>query len=322
MSARDAAQARAALAHWGSLGAPLRLVWQSENVVYETTLRDGTRAALRLHRPGYQGREGIEVELEWCERLATAGVPVAQPIRAVNGRLTAGLGGRVVSCLRWIEGTPMGQADEPLAGSAVAARAVELGGLIAALHDASDAGACPAPFTRKPWDADALLGDQPRWGRFWENPALSVEERALLLDARELARGILAQARDFGPIHADVIRTNVMLGPEGMTLIDFDDSGPGWRLYDLASALIQSWGDPAMGQQARALVQGYAARRDLPADQARLLPLFVALRAFASAGWVITRAPGDATRGAAYAKRAVEAGQALLSGRPLWEGAP
>ncbi len=314
----DAEIAAEALYYWGSAGAPLRLVWQSENVVFETRLQGGVRAALRLHRPGYQGRGGIEAELAWCAELAAAGVPVAAPIRAVDGRFTAGLPGRVVSCVAWVEGEPLGAADAGLSGSAVLAQAGAVGGLIARLHNAIDAGA--APGGRRPaWDAEGLLGETPRWGRFWEHPDLTPAEANLLLLARRRAFEALAEARDYGPIHADVIRGNVILGPAGLTLIDFDDSGPGWRLYDLASALVQSFGDPLMGAQAVALVAGYRGERPLAADQAALLPLFVALRAFASAGWVVSRtAPGDARR-RAYAARAVAAGRALLEGRAPWE---
>lgn len=308
---RDLAMAQSALAHWGSLGAPLELIWQSENVVFATTLRDGTRAALRLHRPGYQGRAAIEAELDWCARLADAGVAVARPIAAVNGRMTAGLGGRVASVVQWVEGVPLGAADQPLAGSDVLAQAGALGAALADLHNATDAGAIPDPFPRKPWDAEALLGDRPRWGRFWENPTLDPEEAAELCAARDLARGLLPRAQDFGPIHADPIRGNVLLGPGGLTLIDFDDCGPGWRLYDLAGALIQSWGDPLYHTQAGALVAGYCSRRALPEDQAALLPLFVALRGFASAGWIATRASDDPPRQRAYAERALALGRHL-----------
>ncbi len=304
-TSRDLAMAQTALAHWGSLGAPLELIWQSENVVFATTLRDGTRAALRLHRPGYQGRAAIEAELDWCARLAAAGVAVVRPVRAVNGRMTAGLGGRVASVVEWIEGAPLGAADLPLAGSAVLAQAGALGAILADLHNASDAGAIPDPFPRAPWDTEALLGDTPRWGRFWENPTLAPEEAADLLSARDLAHGLLPRAQDFGPIHADPLRGNVLLGAGGLALIDFDDCGPGWRLYDLAAALIQSCGDPLYEAQAAALVAGYRGRRELPEDQAALLPLFVALRGFASAGWIVTRAAEDRARQRAYAERAL-----------------
>lgn len=312
-----AAQAQGA---WLSRGVPLRLVWRSENLVFVTRLATGTKVALRLHRPGYQSAEAIATELAWCAQLADAGVAVAAPVPTATGAWVAPVKGYYASCLHWIEGTALGVADVPLENSAVLWRAADLGALIADLHNATDAGACPAPFARAAWDAKALLGEAPRWGRFWQNPVLAAEEAALLAQARDLARQMLARATDFGPIHADVLRGNVMVEAGALRLIDFDDSGPGWRLYDLASALVQSWDDPALPEQVTRLVAGYRSRRALPDDQLALLPLFFALRAFASAGWIVTRAPEDAQRQRSYAARAVAAAQALLAGRALWDG--
>lgn len=312
--------AQAALAQWGGVVPSLQLVWQSENRVYSAQLRDGTPVAVRLHRPGYQDVAGIATELDWCAQLAAAGVAVAEPLRAADGGWLTELDGCAFSCLRWIEGVPLGLADAPLQESAVLARAEDLGVLIADLHNATDAGACPSPFARASWDGEALLGDAPRWGRFWENSTLLQQESALLLSARDLARAQIGAARDFGPIHADVLRGNVMITEAGLRLIDFDDCGPGWRLYDLASALIQSWGDPLLPTQAQALVSGYRSRRNLPADQLALLPLFLALRGFASAGWVVSRAAENRERQRAYALRALELAQMLLDGTSPWEG--
>jgi len=310
--------ARQALAHWGGRGEP-QLVWRSENTIFRAELPGGDAVALRLHRPGYQDFAGIETELDWCARLAAQKVAVATPLPADDGRLVIALGDQLASCVRWLDGAPLGDADAPLVGSAVLSRTADVGALIADLHNATDAGACPVCFERPGWTAEALLGDDPRWGRFWEHPALAPDERSDLLDARALARKMIVQATDFGPIHADVIRGNVMVTLDGLVLIDFDDSGPGWRLYDLASALIQSWGDPLMGAQAEALVEGYRSRRALPEDQAALLPLFVALRGFASAGWIVTRVAQDDPRQRRYVGRAVSLARDLLAGRVPWD---
>ncbi len=312
---------------WLSQGAPLQLVWQSENLVFATVLSSGVRAAMRLHRPGYHDPAAIAAELAWCAGLADAGVAVAEPLPAASGAWLAQVDGVVVSCLRWIAGEPLGQADAPLAGSAVLARAADLGALIADLHGASDgtqpaaqpAWARPA-WARPAWDGLALLGAAPRWGRFWENPTLTADEAALLRAAGQKAQSLLPLARDYGPIHADVLRGNVMAEGAALRLIDFDDCGPGWRLYDLASALVQSWGDPLLPAQAQALVAGYRRRRALPDDQLALLPLFLALRAFASAGWVVSRAPGDLPRQRAYAQRAVALARMLLDDASPWQG--
>lgn len=303
---------------WLCMGAPLQLVWRSENIVFGTILPTGTKAALRLHRPGYQDAQSIAAELAWSARLCDRGVAVAEPIPAANGAWVAQVHGLTFSCLRWIEGRPMGEAVAPLENSAVLARAEDFGALIADLHNATDAGACPVPFPRAGWDGPALLGESPRLGRFWEAPTLTPEESAILRAARAKALDLLPLAQDFGPIHADTLRSNAMITRQGLRLIDFDDSGPGWRLYDLASALVQSWGDPLLPEHARRLVAGYLSRRALPADQLALLPLFLALRSFVSAGWVVTRAPDDTRRQRAYAYRAVALARMLLEGGSPW----
>ena len=312
--------AQTALFAWGQTASPPRLVNMRENIVFEAHLKDGCHVALRLHRPGYQGRTGIETELRWCEALSAQGLAVPRPVRAVNGRLTGGAGNRVASCVEWLDGVPIGAGDQPLGPDAaqVNAQAEALGALIAQLHNASDA-APPTNFTRHAWDADGLLGEQPQWGRFWEHPALTAAQAALLQDARQFAQTQITAAQDFGPIHADILRENVLATPLGLALIDFDDCGPGYRLYDLATALVQGWRDPLWGAQAAGLLSGYRAQRALSEDQANLLPLFVALRGFASCGWIVSRAAGDDPRQIAYIERACDFAQHMLDGTPPWQ---
>ncbi|PTV95121.1 Ser/Thr protein kinase RdoA (MazF antagonist) [Rhodobacter aestuarii] len=312
--------AGAAQRAWLCQGAPLQMVWRSENIVFATVHGSGAKLALRLHRPGYQDPAAIACELAWCAKLADAGVAVVEPLPAASGAWVAQVQGMTASCLRWISGKPLGAADEKLEGSAVLERAEDLGALLAHLHNAADAGACPSPFPRAAWDQDALLGPAPRLGPFWENPTLSAEESTLLQQAREKAALMLPRATDYGPIHADVLRSNVMVEAGKLRLIDFDDCGPGWRLYDLATVLIQSWGDPLLGEHARRLVAGYRKHRALPDDQLELLPLFLSLRAFSSAGWVVTRAAQDPKRQRSYARRAVELARLLLKDAAPWEG--
>jgi len=321
MSERKAmAMAQTALFTWGQTATPPRLVNIRENIVFEAHLKDGRHVALRLHRPGYQGRAGIEAELRWCEALSAQGLAVPRPIRGINGRLTGGAGNRVASCVQWLDGGPIGSGDQPLGPDAaqVHMQAEALGALIAQLHNASDA-APPKDFARHAWDGEGLLGDHPQWGRFWEHPALSPTQATLLQKARAQARDQLAAALDFGPIHADILRENVLATHHGLALIDFDDCGPGYRLYDLATALVQGWGDPLWAAQAEGLVAGYRSQRALADDQAGLLPLFVALRAFASAGWIVSRAAGDDPRQIAYIERACVLAQHMLDGTPPWQ---
>lgn len=314
--------AGAALAAWGGAAAPPRLVTIRENVVFEARLADGRHVALRLHRPGYQSAEAIAAEMDWTAALARAGQPVPDPVPTAAGGWTAPAGDRLATCVGWIAGAPLGAGGEPLAGDPVALMA-GIGRLLAGLHDKTDALALPAAFPRPAWDAAGLLGAAALWGRFWETPATDDAGRALLRAAREAAGARLAamarQGADYGLIHADVLRENVLAGPRGLCLIDFDDSGWGFRMYDLGTAMVQNLDEPRAGEMAAALLAGYAAARPLPGDAGDLV-LFTALRAFASAGWILSRTGPDDPRRASHTDRALRMARCLLDGTAPWDG--
>lgn len=311
MSADEAARL------WGAVGTP-RLIKDRENTVYEIALADGARAALRLHRPGYQSLAAIRSELWWMARLADAGVPVPRPVPTRDGQLVAETPGRAASVVSWVEGSQIGDGATPLESDApvVAHRHDALGRLIARMHNATDDLSLPPDFERSHWDRAALVGDAPLWGRFWENPALTAAERDLLVTARATADAALARHEaegvDFGLIHADVLRENVLSDGGRLSLIDFDDAGFGYRGYDLATALVQGLEDPMSSVASLALLDGYRAERRLDAPPLGDVALFVALRTFASCGWIVTRAAPHDPRQRVYAHRAVRAATGLL----------
>lgn len=316
--------ATAALAQWGGSAAEPRLVKDRENIVYDVTLRDGRRAALRLHRPGYQTKGAVEAELTWMQGLAGAGLAVPEPVRTVTDGLTAVAGDRIVSVVTWLAGTPIGAAERPLDGGADAQETLmrRLGALIGRMHNLTDALGLPVTLDRPRWDAEGYLGEQPLWGPFWKNPAFTADERAMIGAARAKARGDLAdlagRGSDFGLIHADCLRENVLDDGRDLKLIDFDDAGWGFRSYDLATALFQSLEEPALPRLIGGLLQGYRAER-AGSDAGGYLQLFVMLRTFASAGWITTRAAADDVRQRFYADRAVRMAGHFLAGSAPWD---
>lgn len=279
-----------AAALWGArIQAELR---NRENAVYAIALPDGARAALRLHRVGYQNPAAIRSELWWCAELARAGVAVPAPVASTNGDHLRRLhGGRLASVMSWVEGTPFGEALVPLTGTRAeqTARHHALGQLLAQVHDATDRLTLPPDFTRPRWDIDGLTGENPLWGRFWEHPALSAEDAALLVRARDLLHERLtdhARQSALGPVHADVLRENILVDGDHLSLIDFDDSGIGFRLYDLGTVLSQDLYEPHHPALQQALIEGYASLRQ---DDFNMVPLFTLARVLASVGWAMTR---------------------------------
>ena len=276
-------------------GTPLRLIVARENAVFEMALADGTRAALRLHRAGYQDAASIRSELWWCAELAALGLPVPTPLPLPDGALLATLSdGRHASAIRWLPGTPIGAAGQPLAQPLPVQIDLHfrLGQLLRRLHLASDALTRPEGFTRPHWDIDGLVGESPLWGRFWEHPAASYAQCAAQFAAREVLRSRLArhaaQGGDIGLIHADVLRENILISRDEIALIDFDDSGFGFRLYDLGTVLSQNQYEPARDDLRDALMAGYGTQ------DVEMVETFTLARILASVGWTIPRlAPDD-----------------------------
>ncbi|WP_103332247.1 phosphotransferase enzyme family protein [Pseudotabrizicola formosa] len=293
-------EAEEAAALWGgTVVRPLRL---RENEVYELAL-PGHRAALRLHRRGYQSAAAIRSELWWCAELARAGLPVPAALPLPDGGHLAVLGsGRMASVVAWVEGVPFGEAGVPLVG-AVADQAAQhhaLGQLLARVHAVTDRLTLPEGFTRPRWDCDGLVGERPFWGRFWEHPGLSPKEAALLAASRDW---LTAQLSDHGGstglIHADVLRENILVTRGSLSLIDFDDSGFGYRLYDLGTVLSQNLYEPGYSEIRAALCAGYGL-----ADCAQV-DAFTLARVLASVGWAAPRLPPGHPVHASHIARAV-----------------
>ena len=278
--------AEEAARQWGGTG--LTLLRDRENHVFAMQLPQG-KAALRLHRAGYQSPAAIRSELWCCAELARAGLPVPAALPALDGRLLVPVSdGRLASAIGWIEGEALGEAALPFMRPLPQVLDLyhALGMLLARVHRATDALALPADFTRPRWDLAGLVGEAPLWGRFWEHPAADADQRKLFVRARDALRERLAG--DIGLIHADVLRENVLVNGRSVSLIDFDDSGFGFRLYDLGTALVQTVRHPEHPQLRDALMAGYGT------GEADLVECFVLARALASVGWTMPRlAPGD-----------------------------
>ena len=297
--------ADAAARAWG--GRVLRLLRDRENHVFEMALPSGARAALRLHRAGYQSPAAIRSELWWCAELASAGLPVPAALPALDGRLLVPLAdGRHASAIAWMEGEALGEAALPFARPLPQVLDLyhALGALLARVHRTTDTLTLPEDFTRPRWDLAGLVGENPLWGRFWQHPVASTEQRAVLIRARDALRERLAG--DQGLIHADVLRENVLVTGRSVSLIDFDDAGFGFRLYDLGTALVQTWAHPEQPQLRAALMAGYGT------TDGAMVEAFTLARTLASVGWTMPRLAPDDPIHASHLARALHCTQAVL----------
>lgn len=289
--------ARAALESFPIDASDLALVSLSENVTFKVIdRRDGAAYVFRLHRPGYHSLDELVSERAWIRALADAGVDVPVAVSARDGRdyvpvsIAATGETRFAGMARWTEGRLLSEVLAETSDDKVAEDYFgQLGAITAEMHDQASAWQAPPRFVRHHLDADGLMGDAPHWGPFWEHRSLSAVERDLLLDVRGWMRRWLArlgkEPSDYSLIHADMHPGNILVNGDRLTVIDFDDAGFGWHLYDIAVVLTYWQSKPNAEAIERAFLDGYRAVRPLSDQAEAAIPIFRLIRVMASIGW-------------------------------------
>lgn len=277
------------------------LVDHSENVTYRVEVQGSESGyVLRLHRPGYNSLEELESEREWIRALINFGVSAPDPLMTRDGAhfvlsdIPATNEQRYVGMSTWMDGESLYQCLEKGMSREERQRiCVEIGKFVARIHAQSCSWNEPPGFTRPRVGVQGLLGDSPRWGRFWEHTELDVGDKELLLRTRKKMQSALIaygqRAGSFGLIHADLDPGNIIISGEALSIIDFDDSAHGWYMYDIASALIEFCDAPDFAVLCRALLDGYQAHRPLESRDLEMLPAFLLIRGMAIIGWYYER---------------------------------
>jgi len=273
------------------------LISARENTIFSVNAGNA-KYALRVHRAGYHSDETLTSELQWMAALDSHGVTTPKVIPTKDSSLFKHFSDsdpRQVDLLEWVVGSPLGAIDKGanVNGAGVAENYSMVGSLMARLHNQSESWERPDGFTRHSWDIDGLLGDNPLWGCFWEAEGIDVNQKDLILRARDRAKSELAEfgkADDrFGLIHADFLPENLLYGNGEITLIDFDDSGFGWHMFDVATTLFYLVRDRVFSQVLDAFIVGYRKHRELPDSHLKMLQAFMVVRGLTYLGWAHTR---------------------------------
>ncbi len=302
--ARTEQMVRAHLPDWGlPPDAALQLLSISENATFRATA-GAHDMVVRVYRPGYHAAVEIRSELAWIEALrADAVVPTPAIIPTCDGRLlnevSADGAPRRLAAFAFVPGI------EPTEGADLPHWFARLGGFHARLHAHAKGWRRPEGFTRKVWDFDSMLGERPLWGDFRAALGLDAPGRALLERTALALKDRLAPLttpESFGLIHADLRLANLLADGDSLTLIDFDDCGVSWFLYDFASAVSFMEHSPLVPALKEAWAEGYRARAPLSADADAQLDVFVMLRRMLLTAWVASHAetPTAQAMGPAY----------------------
>src|SRR5262249_46246739 len=126
-------------------------------------------------------------------------------------------------------------------GDEVIAGFKTLGALSARMHAHARAWSAPPGFDRPDWDYAHTIGPRGHWGRWQDGLGIGDVDRAQLhrLDA-EIDRRLHAYGRAprrYGLTHADIRLANLLVDDGAVRVIDFDDCGFAWFMYDFATTV-------------------------------------------------------------------------------------
>jgi len=286
--------AQAALNAYGLSGARFTLLRQAGNTLFKVNELNPTSAPgnafdrpgqylLRIHQPGYQTREAIELELAWLRAMRLeADLPVPEPVATLEGSLLIQVsipgvpGQRNCSLLRWLKGRSVTRGIRPEHYEAQ-------GRLMAGLHNFAALWQPPPGLAKRKYDWDGLFRDDAGAG-LPASEAWSLLPQEYLRDF-EVVAGKVKEVMDawgkdpdvYGLIHADLgLDANVLFWGGEARAIDFDDSGFGYYVYDLSLALEHCQEDEGLPRFREALLNGYAQVRSLPDDHLKYSDLFLA----------------------------------------------
>jgi Ser/Thr protein kinase RdoA (MazF antagonist) len=172
-----------------------------------------------------------------------------------------------------------------------------LGAITARMHAHVRDWKRPAGFERLTWDFDTSLGPTPHWGAWRDGMGLTPElqdlfQRTVDLIERRLAAFGKGPER-FGLIHCDMRLANLLLDGDTTKVIDFDDCGFSWLLYDCATTVSFFEHKPEVPDLLEAWVRGYRSVSPLPAEDEAEIPTFVMLRRLLLVAWIGSHAETD-----------------------------
>lgn len=296
--------------------AKLRLLNYSENITYLVESPESPyKTVLRVNRPGYHSKTELEAELFWVEAiLESSDIIVPKPLAGKNGGFVQVIAkdryGNPYHCVMFtfLEGNAPDEENE----QGLVQEFEKLGYITAQLHRQSEAWALNNPIKRPTWNFDTMLGSKPKWGKWQEGLGITSERMQLfqkVADTIQYRLETLGATPDrYGLIHADLRLANLLVKDDAIQVIDFDDCGYSWYLYDLATALSFIEHKDYVPELIQAWLTGYKRVRELSKAEEAEIPTFIMLRRLLLVAWIGSHIDNDTAQsmGEKYTEQTVK----------------
>lgn len=274
-------------------GYELSLMHCSENATFLVTeTKTGRRyAAMRVSRPGYHTLEETKAELCWLLKILEEGTVVTpKPIRCTDGQYVAQVqvenqDYHLVLC-EYLSG----EAPDPEDGGRGFPWFKKIGETAAKLHVQTMNWKESQTLCRPVWDWEAMLGVNGLFGNWRLCRELPEPEREFLeAICGEIGRRLEEYGRNeenFGLIHTDLRAANLLVDGEILKVLDFDDSGFGWHLFDLAASFSFIEDRPETSGWIEEWLEGYTGILKLRTRDYEMIPTFLMARRIQLLAWI------------------------------------
>ena len=280
-------------------GSSVRLINLSENATYRVDAPGGERWALRVHREGYHSKNAIASELAWLMALRNDGAVITPiPVAGLDGELIQSVAHpglprpRHVVLFEWEEGEEPNEEQHDLRQPFEV-----LGEITARMHLHVRTWERPQGFERHSWNFDTSLGAQPHWGSWRDGMGMTPEREKLFGETVERIRERLERfgkaPERFNLIHCDMRLANLLIDNGVTKVIDFDDCGFGWLMYDCATTVSFFEHKPDVPVLLESWVKGYRRVIDLPLEDEHEIGTFVMLRRLLLVAWIGSHSETD-----------------------------
>lgn len=258
--------------------------------MYALKLGNGERAVIRVHRQNNH-KATIQSECDWINALQQDAVlQTPDIILGLDGQhiqaVKADTNSETLSLVMFafIEG------HEPTESEKILDQFFELGDIAGRMHLHAMHWPKPNNFARGSWNTDTLLGDNPVWGRWQDAPGV---QKNMLSELEHLSETVQKRLTSlgmndsvYGLIHADMRRANLLVHEGNTRLIDFDDCGFSWYLYDFAAAVSFMENHPRIVELKLAWLNGYQQWRTPSSHELMEMDTLIMLRRLALLAWM------------------------------------
>lgn len=330
---------------WGmSDSASVRLLTLSENATFlvEGNLLENkdseeksskTKIIVRVHRPDYHSYQEIASEIAWINALRQdSTIKIPAPLPLDDGSYIASFvdeehedeGHKNERQTRYLVAFEFMAGSEPSVDDSLTTGFEMLGKISAQLHRHASQWQTPEDFIRKSWTFETSFGDNPLWGDWRDALELGTEDQIILETLCKKLENQLAlygaTPDRFGLVHADLRLANLLVDQDSLSVIDFDDCGFSWFMYDFASAISFYEDSPHIPDLITAWLKGYRTVSPLSQEHEAMIPTFILFRRLLLTAWITTHSETETAIEAgldAYTKGTVQLAQQYLEGRYL-----